>query len=100
AAVADSAFVSLSLAPMLCSRFLRRDVRQHGWLYRAIERCFDALLGAYRRSLDGVLRHQGATLTLFFATLTLSVALYIEIPKSFFPIQDTGMIGGLAEAAQ
>jgi hydrophobe/amphiphile efflux-1 (HAE1) family protein len=100
AAVAVSAFVSLSLAPMLCARFLRGEARQHGRFYRAVERCFDGMLGAYRRSLDVVLRHQGATLALFFVTLALTAALYIQIPKGFFPIQDTGMIGGLAEAGQ
>jgi multidrug efflux pump subunit AcrB len=100
AAVAVSAFVSLSLAPMLCARFLRGEARQHGRFYCAVERCLDGMLGAYRRSLDVVLRHQGATLTLFFVTLALTIALYVEIPKGFFPIQDTGMIGGLAEAGQ
>jgi hydrophobe/amphiphile efflux-1 (HAE1) family protein len=100
AAVAVSAFVSLSLAPMLCARFLRGSQRRHGRLYRAIEHGFDAMQGAYRRTLDVVLRHQAATLALFFSTLALTVAIYIEIPKGFFPIQDTGMIGGLAEAGQ
>ncbi len=100
AAVAVSAFVSLSLAPMLCAHFLGGGPGRHGRLYGAIERSFDSMLEMYRRSLDVVLRHQGATLALFFATAALTVVLYIEIPKGFFPIQDTGMIGGLAEAAQ
>jgi hydrophobe/amphiphile efflux-1 (HAE1) family protein len=100
AAVAVSAFVSLSLAPMLCARFLHRDVRKHGRLYLAIESGFDAMLVGYRRTLDIVLRHQAITLAVFFATLALTIVLAIAIPKGFFPIQDTGMIGGLAEAAQ
>jgi HAE1 family hydrophobic/amphiphilic exporter-1 len=100
AAVAVSAFVSLSLAPMLCARFLRGNSREHGWLYRAIESGFDAMLAGYRRTLDTVLRHQATTLGVFFATLALTIVMAIEIPKGFFPIQDTGMIGGLAEAAQ
>ena len=58
------------------------------------------MLAGYRRTLDLVLRHQAITLAVFFATLGLTVILAIEIPKGFFPIQDTGMINGLAEAAQ
>jgi hydrophobe/amphiphile efflux-1 (HAE1) family protein len=100
AAVAVSAFVSLSLAPMLCARFLGRRSRLHGRLYLAIQSVFDAMLGGYRRTLDAVLRHQAATLGVFFATLALTIFLAIGIPKGFFPIQDTDMIGGLAEAAQ
>jgi multidrug efflux pump subunit AcrB len=100
AAVAASAFVSLTLAPMLCSRFLRRHSAEHGRLYRAIESGFDGMLALYRRTLDIVLRHQRATLAVFFATMALTIVLAIQIPKGFFPIQDTGIIGGLAEAAQ
>jgi len=101
AAVAVSAFVSLSLAPMLCARFLRPNrSEERGKLYRAIERGFNAMLVAYRRTLDIVLQHQRTTLAVFFATMALTVVLYVEIPKGFFPIQDTGMINGLAEAAQ
>ena len=99
-AVAVSALVSLSLAPMLCARFLGRHAQQHSRLYLAIERGFDAMLAGYRRTLDVVLRHQAITLAVFFATLGLTVILTVEIPKGFFPIQDTGMINGLAEAAQ
>jgi hydrophobe/amphiphile efflux-1 (HAE1) family protein len=100
AAVAASAFVSLSLAPMLCARFLRSASREHGKVYAAIEAGFDAMLAGYRRTLDIVLRHQAMTLAVFFATLALTILLAITMPKGFFPIQDTGMIGGLAEAAQ
>jgi multidrug efflux pump subunit AcrB len=100
AAVAVSAFVSLSAAPMLCARFLRLELQERGRLYRAIETGFDAMLAVYRRTLDTVLRHQAMTLAVFFATLTLTVVIAFEIPKGFFPIQDTGMISGLAEAAQ
>jgi multidrug efflux pump subunit AcrB len=58
------------------------------------------MLAAYRRTLDIVLQHPRTTLGVFFATMALMVVLYVEIPKGFFPIQDTGMINGLAEAAQ
>ena len=100
ASIVVSAFVSLTLAPMLCSRFLRHQSDRHGRLYRIIEAGFDALLSGYRRTLDIVLRHQAVTLGVFFATMVLSVLMMIQIPKGFFPIQDTGMLNGLAEAAQ
>ena len=100
AAVAVSAFVSLSLAPMLCARFLRPSRSERGKLYRTIECGFDSMLASYRQTLDIVLQHQRTTLAVFFATMALTVVLYVEIPKGFFPIQDTGMINGLAEAAQ
>ena len=100
AAVAVSAFVSLSLAPMLCARFLRPSRSERGKFYRTIECGFDAMLAGYRRTLDIVLQHQRTALAVFFATMALTVVLYVEIPKGFFPIQDTGMINGLAEAAQ
>ena len=58
------------------------------------------MLAAYRRTLDRVLRHPFATLMVFFATMAASVYLYIVIPKGFFPIQDTGLITGFAEAAR
>jgi multidrug efflux pump subunit AcrB len=100
ASIVVSAFVSLTLAPMLCSRFMRPRSDRHGRLYRAIEAGFDALLSGYRRTLDIVLRHQAITLGVFFATMALSVVMMIQIPKGFFPIQDIGMLNGLAEAAQ
>ncbi len=100
AAIVVSAFVSLTLAPMLCSRFMRHRADHHGRLYRVIEAGFDALLSGYRRTLDIVLRHQAITLAVFFATMALSIVMMIQIAKGFFPIQDTGMLSGLAEAAQ
>jgi hydrophobe/amphiphile efflux-1 (HAE1) family protein len=96
-----SAVVSLTLTPMLCSRFLRseRDVR-HGRLYMGAERVFDLLLAGYRRSLDVALRHRRVTLGVFFATLGATAYLFVVIPKGFFPQQDTGFIIGTSEAAQ
>ena len=100
AAIAVSAFVSLTLTPMLCARFLHHESGQHGRIYNAIEAVFDGMLGFYRRTLDIVLRHQFLTLMVFFATMALTVHLYVIIPKGFFPTQDTGLVTGFAEAAQ
>ena len=100
AAIAVSALVSLILTPMLCARFLHHESGQHGIVWRAIEAVFDAMLSFYRRTLDVVLRHPFITLMVFFATMAASVYLYIAIPKGFFPIQDTGLITGFAEAGQ
>jgi hydrophobe/amphiphile efflux-1 (HAE1) family protein len=100
AAIAVSALVSLTLAPMLCARFMRREPEQHGRLYRIIEAGFDAMLSFYRRTLDVVLRHQPMTLAVFFATMALTVVMTLMIPKGFFPIQDTGLISGFLEGAQ
>jgi HAE1 family hydrophobic/amphiphilic exporter-1 len=100
AAIAVSAFVSLTLAPMMISRFMRPDTGEHGRIYRAIETGFDALQSFYRRTLAVVLRHQAITLAVFFATMALTGVLAVLIPKGFFPTQDTGMISAFAEAAQ
>ncbi len=100
AAIAVSALVSLILTPMLCSRFLHHDSERHGAVWRAIESVFDGMLAFYRRTLERVLRHPFVTLMVFFATMGLSVYLYIVVPKGFFPIQDTGLVTGFAEAGQ
>ena len=101
--IAISVVVSLTLTPMLCALFLKSHGEgkiRHGRLFLFFERGFDALLAAYRRSLIVVLRHQPLTLMVFFVTLAATVALYISVPKGFFPQQDTGNIQGVAEAAQ
>ena len=100
AAIAVSALVSLILTPMLCARFLHHENEQHGVIWRAIEAVFDGMLSFYRRTLDRVLHHPFVTLMVFFATMALSVYLYVVIPKGFFPIQDTGLVTGFAEAGQ
>jgi hydrophobic/amphiphilic exporter-1 (mainly G- bacteria), HAE1 family len=99
--IAVSAFVALTLSPTMCAIFLRDEKHvQHGRAYLLIERGFDKLLEGYRRGLDFVLGHQRATLFVFLATVALTVVLYIEIPKGFFPQQDTGIIAGLSDAPQ
>ncbi len=99
--VVISMLVTLTLTPMLCSRFLRNPERgAHGRIYRAFERAFDGLQGGYRRGLDFVLDHQFVTLLVFLATVAASAVLFIVIPKGFFPQQDTGAIFGIAETSQ
>jgi hydrophobe/amphiphile efflux-1 (HAE1) family protein len=99
-AVLISAFVSLTLTPMMCASFLSHGHRAHGRLYRIIEAGFDGMIGFYRRTLDVALRFRFITLMTFLCTLTLTVVLYIYIPKGFFPIQDVGLIVGTSEGAQ
>jgi hydrophobe/amphiphile efflux-1 (HAE1) family protein len=100
AAIGVSVFVALTLIPTLCALFLKRQHGEPGWLNRTIERMFDALVGGYRRTLDMALRAQLLVLLIFFATVGLTVWLFIQIPKGFFPVQDTGLISGTTEAGQ
>ncbi|MBZ5657578.1 MAG: multidrug efflux RND transporter permease subunit [Acidobacteriia bacterium] len=100
-AITVSLLVSLTVTPTMCAKFLRPNhEKKHNFIYRASEWLFDHLLGAYRHSLNWVLRHQPLTLGVTIATACLSVYLYILVPKGFFPQQDTGRIGGSVQAAQ
>ncbi|MEO6918993.1 MAG: efflux RND transporter permease subunit [Collimonas sp.] len=99
--IAVSVIISLTLTPMLCSRFLKpHSAESHGRMYQLFERGFDAMLNGYKRGLHVVLRHQFITLMVFFATMAATVVLFIVIPKGFFPQQDTGFVYGFAESAQ
>ncbi len=96
-----SMIVSLTLTPMMASRFLRaHGETRHGRFYQWSERGFDAMLRVYERGLDLALRWKFATLMIFFATLGLSVYLFVIIPKGFFPQQDNGLITATSEASQ
>jgi len=97
-----SMVVSLSLTPMMCSRFLRShsEAPKHGRLYQLSERGFEAMLRTYERGLDIAMRWRLTTLIVFFATLGLSVYLFTIIPKGFFPQQDIGLITATSEASQ
>jgi multidrug efflux pump len=96
-----SAFVSLTLTPMMCARLLRREEEaKRGRFYRASGRFFDRLIAFYGRTLQVVLRHQPATLAVTVGTLALTLLLYYYIPKGFFPVQDTGVILGISDAPQ
>jgi hydrophobe/amphiphile efflux-1 (HAE1) family protein len=100
ASIAVSALVSLTLAPMLCSRFMRPESGEHGRFFNIVEAGFSGLIAGYRRTLDVVLRHQAITLGVFFATMALTAVMVVQIPKGFFPIQDIGVIQGFSETAQ
>src|SRR4051812_27721830 len=98
--IAISVIVSLTLTPMLCSRYLKHAESKHGALFMWFERGFDRMLAFYERTLRVVLKHQPLTLIVFFVTVAATVVLYIFIPKGFFPQQDTGFIQAIAEAGQ
>ena len=96
-----SALVSLTLTPMMCSRFMRSKHQvRHGRLYMLSERGFDLVLAGYRKSLDVAFRHHRITFGVFAATLVATGYFFVIIPKGFFPQQDTGLIIGTSETAQ
>jgi len=96
-----SAVVSLTVTPMMCARLLRhRRAAEQGAFYRRTQRVFDRTIEAYGRTLRWVLNHQSATLAVAVGMLLVTIVLYIVVPKGFFPVQDTGAILGISEAAQ
>jgi HAE1 family hydrophobic/amphiphilic exporter-1 len=96
-----SAVVALTLSPMMCALFLRDEKHtEHGRFYLTLERGFQWMLDRYTRGLDLVLSHQRTTLITFLITVAIAVALYVVVPKGFFPQQDTGIIVGLTDAPQ
>jgi HAE1 family hydrophobic/amphiphilic exporter-1 len=100
-AVLVSGFVSLTLTPMMCSRFVHaQHGRKHGRIYNAFERFFDAVLAGYDRTLQVVMRHRFTTLMLSLAILVATLFLFKVVPKGFFPDEDTGQIFAITEAAQ
>ena len=96
-----SAAVSLTLVPMLCARLLhhRPASTRSAWDLRA-ERGFQSIIDRYERGLEWVLDHEAFTLGVAGITLVVTLLLYIFIPKGFFPVQDTGEIQGISEAAE
>ena len=99
-AVMVSGVVSLTLTPMLCSRFLKPPRESHGRLYRASERVFDGMLHLYRVTLEVVLRHPQITVLVFVATLVSTAWLFMVVPKGFIPDEDTGQVFAFTEGAQ
>jgi len=93
--------VSLTLTPMMCSKLLKHSPEaEQTRFYRVTERGWKAIISFYDRTLQVVLRHQTLTLLVAAGTLALTIVLYIYVPKGFFPIQDTGVIQGISEAAE
>ena len=99
-AVVVSGIVSLTLTPMMCSRFLKHHHGEHGRIYKAVEAMFDGMIGFYRRTLDIALKYRLVTLCVFLCTATVTGYLAVIIPKGFFPTQDTGIIVGITQGAQ
>jgi HAE1 family hydrophobic/amphiphilic exporter-1 len=100
AAILVSGVVSLTLSPMLCSRFLKPPKENPGRLYATSEKIFQGMLKAYEWTLKWVLRHRGSTVVVFFLLLGGTIYLFMIVPKDFIPSQDTGQIFGFTEAAQ
>jgi HAE1 family hydrophobic/amphiphilic exporter-1 len=100
-AILVSGVVSLSLTPLLCSRFLRpHGQEKHGRLYAASEQVFQWMLDFYGWSLRGVLRYRRATMIVSLIVLIATGYLFVKIPKGFLPSEDTGSVFGFTEAAQ
>ena len=102
AAILVSGFVSLTLIPMLCSRFLKPvdHAKQHGKIYAASERVFQRSVDFYERTLRYSLRRRVLTMGVALATVGLTLWLIVIIPKGFIPTEDTGRIQVIVEAAQ
>src|SRR6185437_15192540 len=101
AAILVSGFVSLTLTPMLCSRFLRPPTKQgHGLMYRALERVFDGSLALYSWTLARTLKYRAATLAASLVLLVATAYLFYVIPKGFIPSEDNDQISLSTEAVQ
>jgi HAE1 family hydrophobic/amphiphilic exporter-1 len=98
-AILISGFISLSLTPMLCSRFLRHE-HSHGRAFNFVERFFTGLNNLYRRTLQTTLRFRAVTLLVTLALTVVTLWMFVIMPKSFVPIVDTGMVFGGTEASQ
>ena len=100
AAILVSGFVSLTLTPMLSSRFLRPPSHQHGKWFNASERIYERVAGAYTRSLNWVMLHRFGALVFSVVVLFATFGLFMIVPTGFIPTQDTGQISATTEAAQ
>jgi len=100
-AVFVSMLISLTTTPMMCAYLLKNErAEKHGRIYMASEKVFDWVLSVYRGSLHWVLDHPALTLVVLFVTIALNVVLIVEIPKGFFPTEDTGAVTGSVRGPQ
>lgn len=99
-AILVSGFVSLTLTPMLASRFLKPPSHQHGKWFNASERVYERILGKYESSLNWVMEHRFASLMFSLVVLVGTVVLFKTVPTGFIPTQDNGQIIATTEAAQ
>ena len=100
-AILISGVVSVTLTPMLCSRFLKEiHHQQNSWFYRVTEGFFQAMLRIYDHTLQWVLRYRPVTMVIFLVVLAATVHLFVIIPKGFIPDQDTDQIAAVTEASQ
>jgi hydrophobe/amphiphile efflux-1 (HAE1) family protein len=99
-AILLSGITSLTLTPMLCSRFLNSREEADNWFQRRSARFYSALRSAYKRSLDAVLRHRRATILASVAMTALTAYLFVVMPKGFMPAVDVGYFSGSLEASQ
>jgi len=99
-AIAISTFVSLTVTPMICGRFMRRERPEEAtWFDRLAERILGAIVGFYRRTLGPAVRHPWLMLLVMLATVGLTVQMFRDAPKGYFPQDDTGLIFGFTEAS-
>ncbi len=100
-AILISGIVSVTLTPMLCSRFLRApEHHSRGWFYRVTEKFFEGMLHAYDTTLKMCLRHRPFTMATFVIVLVATIWMFMDIPKGFIPDQDTDQISVITEALQ
>jgi HAE1 family hydrophobic/amphiphilic exporter-1 len=100
AAILVSGFVSLTLTPMLCSRFLKPPTNQHGRFYNATERGWQSVLGLYERTLGWVMNHRRTALAFSVGILAATAVLFSVVPKGFIPNDDQGFVSGTTEAIE
>lgn len=103
-AVMVSALMSLTLVPMLCSRFLKHETKaeheQENWLSRSFEKLFNRVLASYTRGLDWSLAHRTVILLVAVGTFLVTAFLFVTIPKGFFPSEDIGQISVTVEGPE